>query len=669
MKVIQLSFAAIAMCGSVYGDTVVDLGDVSVTATRTERKVVDVPASIDVITEEEIKNSVAQSADELLKEVSGLDLKHSMGAVTSGTSNKVVMRGLGGTTEGRVLLLIDGVPMNDLYGGDLEWNRIPISMIQRIEIVKGATSALYGSGAMGGVINIITKKPTDKAKTDVSLSYGSMNTKIASLSTIGKAGKVGYLFAGDRTTSDGYNPETPANTKSYTRDKGTKRNNFNGKLTYDLDDTSSLFVSGSYYDNQTTGTLPIADFNPFYQEQKTYTAGYTKTFENEVEVMVKAFIKEEYSDYDSADTAKTAVQYESSNTNKDRGGTIQTTLPLTNHTLFGTSTFVAGVDVRQGSIDRFNHYIDGSGKDIKIRGKQKYIGLFVQDEIFLDQNWIINLGGRYDSWTNYDGHGYDSSLSTTDTYYAATSTNGFSPKIGIVHHLSDTTSVRASAGSAYRAPTLSDLYNTFVSGSRIWYGNPDLKPESIISYEIGVDQTVFKDGKVSLTAYQNDAKDFFYYITTPPGGGYTAAQTKSNVGKVKIQGVEVDASYPINDRLRVSANYTYNQSKIKEYKENRALEGKYLIEVPKHKGALSLMYTNPDFVDTKISARYIGDRYSNDANTAEYKSYTLFDVKLSKKLNKNVEASFSVDDLFDRSFTEYYVSPGRVVFGSLRATF
>lgn len=669
MKTIPLSFVTIAVCGSVYADNLVDLGDVSVTATRTERKVIDVPASIEVITEEEIKNSVAQSADELLKEVSGLDLKHSMGAVTSGTSNKVVMRGLGGTTEGRVLLLIDGVPMNDLYGGDLEWNRIPISMIQRVEIVKGATSALYGSGAMGGVINIITKKPTDRAKTDVSLSYGSMTTKIASLSTIGKAGKLGYLLAGDRTTSDGYNPETPANTKSYTRDKGTKRNNLNGKLTYDLDETSSVFVSGSYYDNQTTGTLPITDFNPFYQEQKTYTAGYTKKFENEIEVMVKAFIKDEYSDYDSANTTKTAVQYESSNTNNDRGATIQTTVPLTNHTVFGTSTFVTGIDVRQGSNDRFNHYIDGSGKDIKIQGKQKYLGLFVQDEIFLDPNWIINLGGRYDSWTNYDGHGYDSTLATTDTYYNTTSTNGFSPKIGIVNHLTETTSLRASAGSAYRAPTLSDLYNTFVSGSRIWYGNPDLKPESVISYEIGVDQTVFKDGKVSVTAYQNDAKDFFYYITTPPGGGYTAAQTKTNVGKVKIQGVEVDSSYPISDRLRIFANYTYNQSKIKEYKENTALEGKYLIEVPKHKGSLSLMYTNPEFADTKISARYVGDRYSNDANTAEYKSYTLFDVKLSKKLNKNVEATLSVDDLFDRSFTEYYVSPGRVVFGTLRATF
>ncbi|MDD2949588.1 MAG: TonB-dependent receptor [Sulfuricurvum sp.] len=669
MRKITLSLAVIAVCGSAYANEAVDLGDVSVTATRTERKVIDVPASIEVITQKDIKNSVAQSADELLKEVSGLDVKHSMGAVTSGTSNKIVMRGFGGTTEGRVLLLIDGVPMNDLYGGDIEWNRIPISAIERIEIVKGATSALYGSGAMGGVINIITKKPTNKAKTDVTLNYGSMNTKIGSLSTIGKVEKVGYFLSGDRTTSDGYNPETPANTKSYTRDKGTKRDNLNGKLTYDPDGTSSLFLSGSYYDNQTTGTLPIDSFNPYYQKQKTYTAGYTKKFENDNEILVKAFIKDEFSSYDSANSAKTAVQYESSSTNDDRGGTIQTTIPFTDNALFGTSTFVAGVDLRQGSIDRFNHYIDGSGKNIKVEGKQKYIGLFLQDEIFIGENWIINLGGRYDSWTNYDGHGYDSSLATTDTYYSSTSTNGFSPKIGIVNHLTDTTSFRASAGRAYRAPTLSDLYNTFVSGSKIWYGNPDLKPESVKSYEVGIDQKIFDTGKLSVTAYQSDAKDFFYYITTPPSGGYTAAQTKTNVGKVKIRGVEVDASYPFTDQIQVLANYTYNTSKIEEYKENTALEGKYLIEVPKHKGSISLLYANPNLIDTKISARYVGDRYSNDANTAEYKSYTLLDLKLSKKLGEHLEATLSVDDLFDRSYTEYYVSPGRVVFGALKMTF
>ncbi|MDD3788173.1 MAG: TonB-dependent receptor [Petrimonas sp.] len=669
MNTIKLSLAAMAVCISALADESVDLGDVSVTATRTERKNIDVPASVEVITQKDIQNSVATSADELLKEVSGLDLKHSIGILSSSTTNKVVMRGFGGTTEGRVLLLIDGVPMNDLYGGDLEWNKIPVSNIQRIEIVKGATSALYGSGAMGGVINIITKNPTKEAKTDIALSYGSMNTQIASVSTMGQVESVGYLISGERATSDGYNPETPANTKPYTRDKGVERDNLNAKLTYDIDETSSAFVSASYYDNETTGALAIDNYVPHYQEHKTYTAGYKKIFGEGNELLLKAFIKDEYSDYDSVNSAKTAVQYESSSTNDDRGGTIQVTLPYTEDPLFGTSTLVAGADLRQGNIDRFNDYIDGSDKEIKIQGSQKYIGLFLQDEIFIGQNWIINIGGRYDSWKNYDGHGYDSSLATTDTYYSATTTNGFSPKIGIVNHLTEATSFRASAGSAYRAPTLSDLYNTYVYGSRIWYGNPDLKPEKVTSYEVGFDQTVFDEGKLSVTAYQNDAKDFFYYVTAVPPEGYTAAQTKTNVGKVKIQGIEVDVSYPLTSQLQVFANYTYNKSKIEEFRENTALEGKYLIEVPKHKGSISLVYADPALVDAKISARYVGDRYSNDTNTAEYESYTVFDLKLSRKLAENFEAGVAVDDLFDESYIENYISPGRTVLATLKATF
>lgn len=669
MKSITLSITAtMILCSGAIANDAVDLGDVSVTATRTERKVTDVPSSIEVITQQDIKNSVAKSADELLKEISGIDLKHSMGPVTTGTSNKIVMRGLGGTTEGRVLLLIDGVPMNDLYGGDLEWNRIPLSIIQRVEIVKGAASALYGSGAMGGVINIITKNPTGQSRADVSLTYGGMNTKKGSLAASGKIGGIGLSVAADKLSSDGYNPETPANTKSYTRDKGTKRQNVNGKITYDLDSTSSLFVSGSYYDNQTTGTLALPGFNPFFQAQKTYTAGYTKKFDNQGELSVRTYMKDEYSDYDSANSAKTAVQYVSSNTNLDRGGGVQFMLPLTNDPVFGTSTFVTGIDLRQGSIDRHNLYLDGSGRDIKIQGKQKYIGVFLQDEMFIGDRWIVNIGGRYDTWSNYDGYGYDTSMTPTETNYKTSSTSGFSPKAGIVYRMSDATSLRASAGSAYRAPTLSDLYNTFVSGSRVWYGNPDLKPERVISYELGLDQKIF-DGKLNMTAYQSYAKDFFYFIATTPMDGYTAAQTKTNVGKVEIHGIETDFSYPLVQDVRLMANYTYNISKIKEYQANTALEGNYLIEVPKHKGSLALTYNNPERFDAKLALRYVGKRYSNDTNTAQYNSYTVCDLKVAKKFGSRFEGSLEVDDVFDRGYTEYYVSPGRIVYATLSAHF
>ncbi|MDD2828112.1 MAG: TonB-dependent receptor [Sulfuricurvum sp.] len=668
MKRITLSLAAVAFCSSVYASEAVNLGDVSVTATRTERKVIDVPASIEIITQKDIESSVARSADELLKEVSGIDFKHNIGVMSASTTNKIVMRGLGGSTEGRVLLLIDGVPMNDMYGGEVEWNRIPVSMIQRIEIVKGVSSALYGSGAMGGVINIITKNPTEKFNADVALTYGSMNTKIASLGAGGKYNDFGFIFSGDTMTSDGYNPETTANTKTYTRDKGAERNNFNGKVTYDIDPTSSIYLSGSYYDNQTTGTMSLAGYNPYHQELKNYSTGYTKKFDNHAEFSVRAFYKDEYSKYDSANTAKTAVQYQSSSTNLDQGGGLQYTLPLTDNGVLGTSTLVSGVDLRQGSINRHNFYIDGSGKDIKVQGKQQYVGLFLQDETFIGDNFIINVGGRYDTWDNYDGYNYDTSRSPNETTYAKTSTTGFSPKIGAVYHVSDSTSLRSSAGSAYRAPTLSDLYNTYVSGSLIYYGNPDLKPEKVVSYEIGLDQKI-GDGKINLTAYQSYAKDFFYFVTTPPSGGYTKAQTKSNVGKVKIHGVEADFTYPLYENIQLLTNYTYNVSKIDEYIQNTALEGKYLIEVPKHKGSLTLSYSNPEWFDAKCAARYVGKRFSDDVNTVQYSSYTMYDLKLSKKIGSMVEAALEINDLFDSGYTEYYVSPGRVVYGTLKVTF
>lgn len=659
---IVLSLIVASALNSAYADST-DLGEISVTATKTQRAVSDVPASISIITEQDINASVATSADELLKNISGVDLKHPLGFMSTGTSNKITLRGFGGGTEGRTLLLIDGVPMNDSYFNGVEWNQISVDDIKRIEVVKGAGSALYGSNALGGVINIITKKPQEQ-KTNLDLSYGSMNTKKGAASTTGKVGNFGYYLSGQLLDSDGYQADIGTNIKSNTTKRGVERQNATVKVNYDIDDSSSIGATYLYFHNKTTGVLDITGgYNPYDQKINTYQAKYTKTFENDSDLSLTLFKKINESSYDSLNSAKTSINYADSAKIDEFGGTLQYTYPLNE-----MNTITAGTDFQLGHAKSQDNYTNNN--IVTVEGDQDYQAFFLQDEIFVGKDWVFNLGGRFDRYENHSAKGHDETQTPTlDTSYGSRTFTAFSPKIGVLYHLSKDTSIKGSIGKAFRAPTIYDLYRTWIYGSYVYAANPNLDPESVLSYEIGIEQNINDKALFTLTAYQSDAKDFIYSITPDP---FTPSyKEKKNVGKVQIRGIETELSYQINNEFKFNANYTFNESVIKEFKEDTTLKNKFLTDVPKNKASASIEYKNPNIMNAKASVRYVGDRFSDDKNTVSkiYKSYMLVDLKLSRKINKYAEVEMSVDDLFDKTYEEYYVSPGRVFLATLKMNF
>ncbi len=656
-----LSCIAIPLLSSAYADSN-NLGKISVTATKTARALSEVPASISIITESDINNSVATSADELLKEVSGVDFKHPLGFMATGTSNKITLRGFGGSTEGRTLLLVDGVPMNDSYFSGVEWNQIAVDDIKQIEVVKGAGSALYGSNALGGVINIITKKPKG-FKSTVDLSYGSMNTKIGSASTSGTVGAFGYYLSGRWLKSDGYQADIGSNIKPNTIKRATERENATVKFNYNIDDSSSVGASYLYFHNQSSGVLEVVGgYNPYEQQMQTLQANYSKIFENSSELQITLYSKISETSYDSLESSKTAIKYQNSATINETGGTLQYTYIINDmHTL------TSGIDFQFGYAKSEDDYVSGPFNTVE--GNQDYQALFLQDEIFLGSDWVINIGGRFDRYENHSGKGHDETQTPTfDTTYDSRTFTAFSPKIGVLYHISDMTSLKGSIGKAFRAPTVYDLYRTWISGSYTYASNPDLDPENVLSYEIGLEQKIGQ-GLLSVTAYRSDAEDFIYSITPDPA--VSTYKEKTNVGKVQIHGVEVELGYPLSESVDFNANYTFNESVIKEFDPDPTLEEKFLTDVPKNKASASISYKNPSLFNLKTSVRYVGDRYSDDKNTESkvYDAYTLVDLKLSRTINKYATLEVSVDDLFDKTYEEYYVSPGRVILGTLKMSF
>ncbi len=370
------SLLAFALITTLHAETE-RLGQISVTATKTARALSEIPATVNVISEADINQSVATSADELLREVAGVDVKHPLGAMATGTSNKVIMRGFGGGTEGRMLLLVDGVPMNDSYFSGIEWNQVATDDIKQIEVLKGAGSALYGSNALGGVINIITKTPKVQ-KSHLDLSYGSMNTKIGFASTEGSLGSLGYYFSGRLLDSDGYQADIGSNIKTNTIKRGSERQNATAKLNYDIDDSSSFGLNYLFFHNQSTGVLDVdGGYNPYEQQMHTVSAKYAKYFENNSDLSITLYDKISDTSYDSLNSAKDARSYENSATINEMGGSLQYTAVLNDmHTL------TSGIDFQLGDAKSEDNYVSGAYNTVG--GNQDYQAI-VYYQVVLDK--------------------------------------------------------------------------------------------------------------------------------------------------------------------------------------------------------------------------------------------------------------------------------------------
>ncbi len=625
------------------------LEEVVVTASRYETKQKDAPAKVTVIDRKSIEESGAQNVDDLLKDVAGVDVSRRSGFTSSSTI--VTMRGFGANARGRTLVLVDGVPLNESYSGEVCWNSVPVKNVERIEIVHGAASGMYGPGAMGGVINIITKKPTKRAN-DVDVGYGNLNTQSLYAMHANRINDFGYLLSGTGFKTNGYVAAVAP--KSYDVERYRQDYSGNAKLLFDIGDRYSLGLDYRHYWEYVNagrqfnyGTKRLNDLNASAQRRL-----------GSINFQAKVYSHWEDSNwtYDKS-PSYTSIDYITTSPKGDWGGNLQSDFHLT-----GTQTAALGVDWRQGNIESRDDY-QSTVKTVISKGKQDLIGFYLQYEIKPLDQLILNVGGRYDYWKSYDGFLYDTSLTPAQTDFSARDDHAISPKGSMVYHLTDETSFRLSAGKSFRTPTLYDLYRTWKSTTTTYRSNPNLDPEEAYSYELDVDQAIGRKLKARLALYYSEVKNLIYSIDAGAG-----IKEKRNVGRVEIYGYEAELRYEILSSWSLFGNYTYNSSRIKEFPNNTSLEGKYLTYTPKDKYTLGTSYRDPKLIHADISVRYFGSVYDDDLNTREVGNDFVWDLRLSRKLVKDLEASLTIENIMDRRYEEYRgtLAPPRTMMCNLK---
>jgi len=585
--------------------------EIIVTATRTKQEIKDASGNATVITAQEIKESNAHTVDETLKYQSGLDIQ---GGGFPASKIRLAMRGVPSNFgPQRVLVMMDNRPINEEYLGDVDFRFLPTDNIERIEIVRGPASALYGSNAVGGVINLITKSGRDRPLLNLTTTSGSFNTYGSVLEHAQQTGNLNYFISAGEQTTDGYIKNSDGTAKNWsTQNISTRANwqvNDESLIGLSLGMNAGKGIEENFTRDQSTDYLNLS-----YQTKlfKNYDGEFTaRLYRNGLE----QDLEWKFGATGTYDQSTIGTQ-------------LQQSLQISrNHLL----TF--GIDTKQQDVlvNETNGLIDETVNSQ---------ALYVQDEIGLNDAIIGTLGLRYDRHEEFG--------------------SAVSPKVGMVYHLSEQTSLRSAIGKGYREPTVSDMFLPLTPyGPITFQGNANIKPETLWSYELGIDHRLNTDISLRLTLYQSQLDDAWDYMRDADN-----IYRPHNVTQLSMQGVETEFKYRIAKELNIFANYTYTDAKYEKDKNNPSIEGNYVEEVPCNQGNLGVRYqpeNSATIINFKVNGT--GERYTDTENTRVNKlpKYLVATAGISNEITKNSSFFITVHNLFDRTYKETieYYQPGR----------
>jgi len=667
----------------------VSLDEVVVSATRTENRVSQIPGRISMISSERLQMIASPNIDESLQLLPGVNVSRSFGIFS--TKSSVTMRGLSGNEQARTLVLLDGIPVNKADGGSVNWNLVSTGDVEKIEVVKGPGSALYGGNAMGGIINVITHKPIKSFEGNISAEYGTYNTKIARANLAGKIGKEqgkGFYWTsnGFYQKSDGYITQSEAdrNINPFIIKSNVDEKALNFKVGYLNNEKLNAEINLSIYDGlRGTG-------EKVYQPEGNTTEYLTYQVRTNLNGKIGSvkwntsifYIDEHYMRVNES-KKDDYTWYDVNSIRRDLGLLSSANYSINKH------SFTTGFDIRNGQVDASDIYYTSTDR-VDNNGKMNFYGLYAQDDYSISEKVKLLFGIRYDFAKFYDGlfKTYHPSAESSFLREYEFSNIGdvnwgaFSPRVSLQYRPNDNFRVYGGYSRGFRPSVLDDLCRTGRVRGGMKVANPDLKPEYLDNFEIGGDYSPIKNLKLSSSLYYSIGADFQYYVSTGDsidmGFGERPIMIRSNISNVKIYGAELDISYSPTPSINLFGNYSYNHAQISDYKSLSSedpidLSNKYLTDVPQHSFSAGTFFKNK-IVNVGLTCRYTGQMYVNDQNVYDeivlsnkYPSWLTIDLKLSHEFLNHVNVILNIQNILDEQIydSKGAVGPGRfITFGA-----
>ena len=626
--------------------------DIVVTADRIEEPATKTGASITVISAAEIEKTGAKGVADVLRGVPGVDV-HEAGGI--GTATSVAIRG---STPGETLVLIDGVRIGDptATDGAVDFGNLAVTDIERIEVLRGPQSALYGSDAMGGVINIITRKGTRTPVRSVSIEAGRYGTIDTRASMSGGDDRWTYAFAIDALHSDGFPrygyridrpivigdgvtplPPLPA-------DDPTNKGGATARMSYRVSDDVTVETGLAAYSNMIRFDNPFAMFpSDVFSHTNHSTAeifdAYSRvtadTFggalRNQLTIFGNVTDRNVWEAEGCFDASFNAFDCRSGYDGTRTGAEYQGDLKLG---AFGALTFGARTETETAATSQSPNPDDGSF--IPIDAQQTTNSLFAQHQFTLWDRFDFSYGGRIDSVES----------GQTFTTWRTTA----------AYRIDETgTKFHASIGTGAKVAT---LYQRFSQ-----YGDPSLQPEQSVGADAGVDQKLFGDRlTASVTAFDNRYRnliDFSFSCPAQPNGCYY------NVGSAETKGVETTVDVVlVPDQWRARASYTFMLAQD-------LVTDTTLLQRPRDKATLSLVYTGFPKLEVETRLTLVSSRGDfGTVSTVELAPYAKLDLFANYKVDDSVTIFGRVENLTDARYEEAYNFgvAGRSFYGGVKVT-
>jgi outer membrane receptor protein involved in Fe transport len=674
------------------------LGAVVVTATRTPQPPDRVAASLRVFDDATLRTAPTLTLDGALRSVPGFSLFRRSDSFTANpTAQGVSLRGLGPSGASRSLILFDGVPLNDPFGGWVTWTKLPREGLARAEIVPGGGATAWGNAALGGVVQLFaTPARTGMAVLDqppqplrwVSTGalrlaatvgdYGTHSEEVAL--TMPTRSAVVQLF-GRNFGTDGFTlvaPERhgPIDVPAWSRHRWLMvrwRQSVSANL--ELLATARAFEeergNGTPYQHNGSrekfASLALAgqlsDAMAWNAVGYAQTQGFASTF----------------SSVNASRTAETPAsdQFAVPSTAFGAAWTGAWRHDANARTSFGADTrFVRG-ETRE-------NFTFAGGNFTRLRmagGRQLVSGLFGLHERPLTETLRATLGARLDNWREADGHRSETDRTTgavlrNDRYADRDGTN-FSPSAGLVWTPQKAWRVRANAQQAFRRPTLNELYRPFRVGANVTEANADLRTERVTSAELGTEWTLFhapaprpsnlRPGAaytppvplpaltLGLTAFANDLRDAVGNVTIARGPGTFpivgtiaaggVGRQRLNLDRTRVRGLELSAKWTPLKTLTFTGDFLANDATVRRAPIAPGLVGNRVAQVPRQSGSVGATWLAPGRLSVAPRLRWIGRQFEDDENQLILGAVVIGDLSLSRPLTKNLELFITGENL------------------------
>jgi outer membrane receptor protein involved in Fe transport len=602
-----------------------------------------------VFTQQSVKQSPALVLDDALRQVSGFNtFRRSSSIVTSPADDPeaqgVTLRGVGPGGASRALVLLDGIPVNDAFGGWIYWDEIPLNSIDRVEIVEGGGSDLWGNEAEGGVINIISKQELSN-HIGMQTSYGNHNTTQDALSGTYSYGPIRLTVESDLFNTNGWNIVQRGFRGPLDHNSSSIHELFSGRIDYDHSNGITGFLRGSYYNEN----LDLG--SPFRSASVTRGfidggGSYVDTLGNVLNTSVYAHLstyKQNFSVDNAARSLETPTQIQTV-PSTDVGGFATWTSTLLQHHQLG-----AGADFRLINGESDDAYFNTAGSGIANRiqssGRQFFFGAYLEELYRPTDQFEFDSSVRGDFFGNLDGAivktpsvGPSTTMRFVDHMRTATS-----PRLGLRYEPWRWLTLHAGLYEAYRAPTLVELYRQSSVESLVLLPNPNLSPEFFDGGEIGARLTKIPGLVLGWTGYWNYLNNPISNVVTAtnPVTGQDLQRTRENLGRARIRGYHVDLDYGCpwldwmrwssrNRSLSLSVSYLRSEATLTSNPPDPTLVGRRLTLVPWNTFDIGLRYSDTLVGDIWLQEQYEGKQYEDSDNHDVQSSYFVTNLTWSR---------------------------------------